>query len=132
VLDNSGLKAAIDDLVGQFSGFGILIKSDCDPKIGRLPEAVQTTVYRVVQEALNNARKYSDTDVVRIQLRRANEDLHVDIQDFGCGFDVDSGMKRGFGLLGMIERVRLLGGECLIQSELDAGTRISVRLPIRT
>jgi signal transduction histidine kinase len=131
VLDDSGIDAAIEDLIGQFSTSGIMVTSKCDPEIGRLSDSLQTTIYRVVQEALNNARHHSGTDVVRIEVKKANGDLHLDIQDFGCGFDVPSARKQGFGLLGMTERVRLLGGECLIQSEQDAGTRISVQLPIR-
>jgi len=108
------------------------VTSKCDPEIGRLPQSTQTTVYRVVQEALNNAKKYSGTDVVRIELKKINGDLHLEVRDFGCGFDVESARKKGFGLTGMTERVRLLGGECQIQSELDAGTRISVRVPLST
>jgi len=130
VLDDFELDAAIDDLIEQFSNSDIMVTSKCDPQIGRLPNAIQTTVYRVVQEALNNARKHSGTDVIRIELKKVDDQLHLEVRDFGCGFDVASARNKGFGLLGMTERVRLLGGECLIQSELDEGTRVSVRLPI--
>ena len=130
VLDDSGLEAAMEDLVDQYEASGIHVTCKCGPAIGRLSESIQTTVYRVVQEALNNAVKYSGTDVVRIDLRKMNDDLHLEVRDFGCGFDVPSARKSGFGLLGMTERVRLLGGECRIESEPDAGTRIFVRLPI--
>lgn len=129
VLDDSTMEAALNDLIDQFPTSEIMVKCDCDPKIGRLPNAVQTTVYRLVQESLNNAWKHSGTDVVRISLRRSNGDLYLEVRDFGCGFDVKS-HTRGFGLLGMTERVRLLGGECSIDSEKDAGTTIKVRLPI--
>ena len=130
VLDDSGLDAAIEDLIDQFSTSGILVTSKCDPEIGRLPDSIQSTLYRVIQEALNNARNHSGTDVIRIELKKVNGELHLEVQDFGCGFDVESARKRGFGLLGMTERVRLLGGECLIESEHGVGTHISVRLPI--
>src|SRR6185295_358849 len=130
VLDDSGLEAALDDLIGQFSTSEMMVTSKCDAEIGRLPDSVQTAIYRIVQEALNNARRHSGTDVVRIELKKANSQLQLDIQDFGCGFDVESDQKQGFGLLGMTERVRLLGGECSLHSEQDVGTRISVRLPI--
>ena len=132
VLDDSGLEVAIADLIDQFSPSGIMVTSKCDPDIGRLPKTIQTTVYRVVQESLNNARKHSGTDVVRIELSKIKDDLQLEIRDFGCGFDVESARKRGFGLRGMIERVRLLGGECTIESEHDVGTRVSVRLPVPT
>jgi signal transduction histidine kinase len=130
VLDDSNVEAAIQDLIGQFSNSEIMVTCNCDPQIGRLPESVQTTIYRVVQEALNNARKYSGTDVVRIELRKSDGNLHLEVRDFGCGFDVESARRQGFGLLGMVERVRLLGGDCSIKSEKDAGTTITARLPI--
>jgi PAS domain S-box-containing protein len=130
VLDDSPMEAALHDLIDQFPTSEIMIKFDCDPQIGRLSNAVQTTVYRLVQEALNNAKKHSGTDVVRVELRQSNGDLHLEVRDFGCGFDVKS-HTQGFGLLGMSERVRLLGGNCSIESEKDAGTTIKVRLPIR-
>jgi len=129
VLDDSTMEAALHDLIDQIPTSDIMVTFDCDPQIGRLPDAVQTTVYRLVQEALNNARKHSGTDVVRIELRQSNGDLHLEVRDFGCGFDVKS-HTQGFGLLGMTERVRLLGGDCSIDSEKDAGTTIKVRLPI--
>jgi PAS domain S-box-containing protein len=132
VLDDSGLEAAIEDLIDQFSPSGIMVTAKCDPDIGRLPKTIQTTIYRVVQESLNNARKHSGTDVVRIELRKVKDDLQLEIRDFGCGFEIESAGKRGFGLRGMIERVRLLGGECTIESEKDAGTQILIRLPLPT
>ena len=130
VLDDLNLEAAMHDLVHQFSTADMMVKVDCDPSIGRLTASVQTAIYRVVQEALNNARKHSGTDVVRIALRKANGELQIDVMDFGCGFDSKTASTGGFGLLGMTERVRLLGGECEVQSEIDAGTQIRVRLPI--
>lgn len=132
VLDDSGLEAAINDLIDHLSGSGIMVTSKCDPGIGCLPKAIQTTVYRVIQESLNNASKHSGTDVVRIELRKIDDELHFEIRDFGSGFDVESAGKRGFGLRGMNERVRLLGGECTIESEHEAGTRVSGRLPVPT
>ncbi|MDX1945509.1 MAG: PAS domain S-box protein [Pirellulaceae bacterium] len=129
-LDGMGVAAAIDDLLGQFASSGIAIEFDCDPNLGRLPQPVEMTVYRVVQEALNNARKYSGTDRITIQVRRDGFELLVEVRDFGSGFDVPSAWRRGFGLLGMTERVRLLGGDCEIQSRPGEGTRVSFRLPI--
>lgn len=130
VLDDSGLEAAIEDLLGQFETSGILVTSKCDSSIGRLSESVQTTVYRVVQEALNNAKKYSGTDVIRIEMKQADGNLALEVRDFGCGFDVDASRKKGFGLMGMTERVRLLGGEFNIESEPEVGSCISVRIPL--
>lgn len=129
LLRGSGLAEALDELVGQFATSGILVTCKCDPDLGELPENVQLTIYRVTQEALNNARKYSSTDVIRIEVRHIGNELLLEVRDFGCGFDVATARKRGFGLIGMTERVRVLGGECLIHSEPDEGTSIRVRLP---
>jgi signal transduction histidine kinase len=130
VLDDGSLKDAIDELIQQFSATGMNVECRCDPEIGRLPEAIQTTAYRVVQEAVNNARKHSRTAVVKIAVRKEGGDLHLEIRDFGRGFDVASARRRGFGLHGMSERAQLLGGKCSIQSQPGAGTTILVRLPI--
>jgi signal transduction histidine kinase len=63
-------------------------------------------------------------------LRKAKGDLHLQIRDNGCGFDVETARKGGFGLRGMTERVRLMGGECSILSGKGAGTTITARVPI--
>jgi PAS domain S-box-containing protein len=132
VLDDANLLAALEDLVDQFKTSEIMITIDCDPEIGVLPKSLQTTVYRVAQEALNNARKHSGTDVVRITLKRIDGELHLEVRDFGCGFDLAAARHRGFGLLGMTERVRLQGGELRIESEPNHGTRIKMLLPLPT
>lgn len=130
VLDDSDLKDAIHDLIHQFTSPEMMVTYRGDSELGRFSEPTRTTIYRVAQEALMNARKYSGTDVVRIEARKTDGQLHVEIQDFGCGFDVAAARSRGFGLLGMTERVRLLGGECAIESEQNAGTRVCIRLPV--
>jgi PAS domain S-box-containing protein len=130
VLDDMGVDAAIHDLIDQYSSFDIAIESVSKLSDGRLPKGLEAAIYRVVQEALTNATKYSQTDRVRIELRAENGHVHLEVQDFGCGFNVESGRKRGFGLLGMTGRVRLLGGECSILSETGVGTRIVARIPI--
>ena len=130
VLDDSDLKAAIQDLTEQFTTTTMTVDCFVDAEIGRLPETVQTTAYRVVQEALNNARKHSGTDRVRISLHKRRGRLEIEVRDYGCGYDVRAARKNGFGLQGMNERVRLLGGELLIHSEPGHGTTISVSLPI--
>lgn len=132
VLDDSSLRAALEDLIDQFKASDIMITIDCDPEIGTLPKSLQTTVYRVAQEALNNARKHSGTDVVRIVLKKNDDELRLEIRDFGCGFDLASARNRGFGLLGMTERVRLQGGELKIESEPASGTTIVMRVPVST
>lgn len=130
VLDDMGVEAAIHDLIDLFSQSEIetTFQHDC---IGRLPRSVETATYRVVQEALNNARKHSNTRLIHVTMHKQGQALFLEVADFGLGFDVDAARKRGFGLLGMTERVRLLHGECQIYSEPGKGTRVCVKLPIR-
>lgn len=130
VLDDMGIEAALDDLSDQMSGSNLRVVFDQTGQIGRLPKPLEATVYRVVQEAVNNAKKYSGSEQITVELRRTDGELHLEIRDRGCGFDVESARKGGFGLLGMTERVRLLGGECSIISVRDSGTRVIARLPM--
>jgi PAS domain S-box-containing protein len=130
VLDEGSLADAIGELLHQFSSMGLKVECECDPQVGQLPEATLMTAYRVVQEALNNARKHSGSDVVTVGVRKEGKDLHIEIRDFGRGFDVASARQRGFGLRGMSERAQLSGGDCVIRSEPGAGTTILVLLPI--
>jgi PAS domain S-box-containing protein len=130
VLDDSGVVAGIDDLVDQMSRPGLAVEFTPDREIQRLPKAIETTIYRVAQEALANARRHSGTDRVQIDLRRINGDVHLEVRDFGCGFNPLQTRPNAFGLRGMRERVRLLGGECAIESTINAGTRVVATLPV--
>lgn len=130
VLDYEGVVAGIDDLVDQVSRHGLSVEFAPDQQIDRLPKAIETALYRVTQEALTNARRHSGTDRVRIDLRRVNGDVHLEVRDFGCGFDPLLTRSNAFGLRGMRERVRLLGGECAIESAINAGTRVVATLPV--
>lgn len=130
LLDDLGLEAAIADLLDVIAADGVTIDRRIDPALGTMPAAVQTTIYRVVQEALLNARRHSGSNRVVVALSRCGDDIQLAVEDFGCGFDVDLARARGCGLIGMLERVRLAGGECRIESRPRAGTRISVRLRV--
>ena len=85
-----GIEAAIEDLIDQVSSPSLRVTFDHARRIGRLPKALEATVYRVVQEALNNAKKYSGSDRIAVELRKANGELFLEIRDRGCGFDVES------------------------------------------
>lgn len=131
-LDDLGLKAAIEDLLAQMqeAGFGVTAQLDAD--IDTIPTDLQTTAYRVVQESLSNVRKHSGSRSVEVALRRSTDAVELHVADQGCGFDPQAAGRKGFGLVGMTERVRLAGGECRIQSTPGAGTRVDVRLPLTT
>ena len=130
VLDDFGIDAAIQDIIQLIPPSELAVELDIEPGLGRLPRSLEATVYRVVQEAINNAHKHSGSDRVAISLRHSAENLEINIRDYGCGFDVEQARRSGFGLLGMTERVRLAGGECRIESTKDRGTTIAIQLPI--
>lgn len=130
LLDDLGLEAAIDDLLDSVAADGVQVVRRIDLSPGTVPAALQTTVYRVVQESLLNARRHSGSDRVVVALSQCDDDICLAVEDFGCGFDVELARTRGCGLIGMLERVRLAGGECRIESRPNAGTLIRARLRV--
>ncbi len=128
-LDDLGLQAALEDLADELRESGISVEATVDPEIDELPPALQTTIYRIVQESLNNARKHASSDLARVTVGRHPDCVTVGVEDFGCGFDPTTASE-GFGLLGIRERARLAGGECTVDSAPGRGTRVRVWLPL--
>src|SRR5262245_28108807 len=96
----------------------------------RVPAAVETTAYRILQESLVNASRHARSTSVEVELSRRQGWLHLEVRDDGAGFDEHRGQPSGLGLAGMRERARLLGGTCRIDSGPGFGTSISVALPL--
>ena len=94
----------------------------------RLEPELETGIYRIVQEALTNAVKHGQAQRAAVELVERDHSLRVSIRDDGTGFD-PAAATDGFGLVGMRERVELLGGELTIESAPGSGTRIAVSLP---
>jgi signal transduction histidine kinase len=100
----------------------------------RLPSTIETTLYRIVQEALTNAVKHASAGHVWIRARRDNAVLCCSIRDDGTGFDIREGQKaprgKGLGLIAMRERVSAIGGTLQIDSRPGHGTELSIRIPL--
>jgi signal transduction histidine kinase len=129
-LDDFGLVPALERLLGGFgekSGIAV----DLESRLGdeRLPGEVETTLYRIVQEALTNVGKHAQAKRVSVVLTRRGDGLSAVIDDDGCGFDFNAG-GTGLGLVGMRERVALVGGRMTIESREGAGTTIQVEVPL--
>jgi signal transduction histidine kinase len=92
-----------------------------------LPDEYKTCIYRVVQEALHNCSRHSNATAVRIQVLQEPQRLTLSIRDNGRGFTVAH--SKGFGLLGVEERVAHLGGKCEVHSEPGSGTVLAIELP---
>ncbi len=99
----------------------------------RLPRGMETVLYRIVQEALTNVARHAQAENVQVQLEREDSLVRVAIEDDGQGFDVDGALNSheyGLGLLGMQERVELIGGSFHLESALGRGTRLRVEAPL--
>lgn len=96
-----------------------------------LPSTYETTVFRVAQESLTNVARHARANQAIVTLARDQHALHLSISDDGCGFDTNQPSK-GLGLLGMRERVALLGGALAITSQQDQGTTVAVTLHLPT
>jgi PAS domain S-box-containing protein len=97
------------------------------------PRDVSLCLFRVLQEALHNAVKYSGVQRFAVQLHGSSNEIHLSVRDSGTGFDPEGAMNgRGLGLISMRERVSLVKGTISIASRLMGGTEISVRVPVDT
>ena len=98
----------------------------------RVPPAVETAAFRILQESLFNASRHARSTSVEVELSRRDRWLHLEVRDDGVGLDGDRGATsgRGLGLGGMQERAQLLGGTCRIDSDRSCGTSIRVALPL--
>jgi signal transduction histidine kinase len=128
-LDQLGLRAALEDLAERVGhGAEIELVAELEVDAARLDPELETAVYRLVQEALNNVAKHAGAASAHLQVRSSDNHLTVLISDDGKGFD-PSAETSGFGLAGMRERVALAGGELQIESQPGAGTRVRASVP---
>jgi signal transduction histidine kinase len=130
-LDDFGLVPAIERLTETFSaGSGIAV--DLEARLGdeRLPGEIETTLYRLVQEALTNVLKHADAGRVRVSLTREADGVTAVVQDDGAGFDAP-GPNGGLGLTGIRERLGIVGGRLTIDSASGRGTTLLAEVPLR-
>jgi signal transduction histidine kinase len=128
MLDVLGLRAALEHLVQQFGErFGIDCVFHADRDEYELDSDRSIAVFRLVQEALTNISRHAQATHADIRMEEVEDELHLLIQDDGVGFDPHA-HRRGFGLLGMSERVSMLGGEMNVDG--SHGVRISIILPL--
>ena len=123
VIDENGIEMAISHLVHeQRRHGGPKIDSRCNVQFGRLPPILENALYRIAQEALTNACKHSKSKKVTVGMTQEGRDVRLEVRDWGTGFDPESVEKGHFGLEGIRQRVRLLGGRLTIESTPGSGT----------
>jgi len=130
-LDDFGLVAAVEHLVQTFSE-ATSIRVDLEAQLGekRLPAEVETTLYRIVQEALTNIVKHAEASRVSILLVRRSGTATVVIEDDGRGFDPTELREEGMGIIGMRERVQLHEGRLTVESTAGSGATLVAEVPL--
>lgn len=136
ILDDFGLVAALRwylDRQRQAGSLDIELKAETTGS--ELPVDASNAAFRIVQEALTNVQRHARATRVRVGLRESDDELVLTVADDGVGFDVAAARRRAmeaqsFGLLGMQERVELLGGKFTLDSSPGRGTRVHARLPL--
>jgi two-component system, NarL family, sensor histidine kinase DevS len=130
-LDDFGLVPAIErlrDSVEEQGGISVDVQSNLAD--ARLPAEVETALYRIVQEAFTNVLKHASASRVSVQLTREAGSVTLIVHDDGKGFDPANVRDGSLGLVGMRERVSLLGGHLTIESSEDAGTMLEAEVPV--
>lgn len=132
VLEEFGVAEAITEFIGQFCKMPDMpeIICSCDAQFKRLEPVLESTIFRVVQEAVTNACIHSKSEIVRVTLSQRGENVTVDVQDSGIGFDPANISDNRFGLHSIRERTRLLGKDLKIESTPGQGTRIRATFPL--
>jgi signal transduction histidine kinase len=123
------LSASIAQQAQEFARrWGLRIELSLEPEVAVSPEKEQA-ILRIVGEALSNAARHAHASTVGIRLDQREGPLLVAVSDDGRGFDADIQADRGFGLRGMCERARLVGGDVRLVSEPGRGTRVEIAMP---
>jgi signal transduction histidine kinase len=131
-LDDFGLVPALERLADAFGGeSGIAIDVEANLDETRLSPEVETALYRIAQEALTNVAKHAGAEHVSVVVTRRDGSVTVVVEDDGRGFGAAGGDSGGLGLVGMKERVGLLGGRLAIESTEGSGTTIVAEVPLR-
>ena len=137
ILDDLGILATINWFFRQFQSLydSINIEKHIEVQEDEVAAPLKIAIYRIVQEALNNAAKHSEADTVRVSLRHTEEGLELTIEDNGIGFDPATPFHQGepgtgMGLDGMKERTELLGGSFTISSKREEGTVVKASWPL--
>jgi PAS domain S-box-containing protein len=132
-LEYLGLEAGMKSWCIEFSERHNLEISFQSRDVPQPSREISLCLFRVLQEALQNAAKHSGAKRMEVQLAEDTNEIHLFVSDSGTGFDIKvPGRSRGLGLTSMQERVRLVGGTIAIDSMPDAGTTIHVCVPLRT
>jgi signal transduction histidine kinase len=135
-LDRLGLATAIESMIERVSdSTTIKLSANLERIEGLLSPEAETSVYRIVQEGLNNVIKHSKATAAQIDIKRTGNQLAISVHDNGAGISApvtgaNGNQANGFGLVGIAERVRVLGGSLVVDSQPARGTAINISLEL--
>ncbi|MBI3004965.1 MAG: PAS domain S-box protein [Ignavibacteriales bacterium] len=138
ILDDLGLVSAVRNMCEEFSArTHIKVSLKSSRFSSRLVPEVELSVFRIIQEALNNVEQHSQATRLALQIQKKNSHLVVNIKDNGKGFDPHAAYRqrsraRGFGLDGIRERVSTLGGSVNVRTALNEGVHLLIEIPLIT
>jgi signal transduction histidine kinase len=131
IIDDAGVVEALTHLVAEdCSDPSLRVELSFSAGFDRLDPMLEGAIYRIVQEALTNVKRHSQSGTAAVELTREGHRLLLKIRDEGVGFDPNRVSNERFGLRGIRERARLFGGHATIDSTPGDGTRITVDLPL--
>jgi signal transduction histidine kinase len=138
VLGDYGLQAALNVFINEIGKLtDVELFYETEGEIGRLPQKIEDNIFRIIQEALNNALKYSDAESISVSLIQRGDNLIVSVKDEGKGFDTailserSTNIESGRGFFNMYERTEYINGKLEIQSGGGKGTVVSLTVPVR-
>lgn len=135
MLDDLGLSAALEHHVERFiENAGIPCALNLGQEEFEVGDQVATALFRIVQESLTNVARHSGATLVNIHVEDSGSEILLSVQDNGCGLVMgpSTGHNKRYGIMGMRERVKMLGGHFEIIGTPDAGTRVEVRIPYQS
>lgn len=128
-LEGRPLSEAITDLLTQCQEAGLVAELELAGKPSPLPSQIEHTLYRAAQECLSNARRHARASRLDVRLDYQPDRVALVVSDNGVGFDLTQ-QQEGYGLAGLRERLQLLNGSLMIQSERSEGTQVEVAIPL--
>ena len=129
-LENRSLAEALGALTRRFTGdTGIRVRTDV-ADVGPLPTEVESELFRIASEALTNVRKHARARDASLRLDMVRGRLRLVVSDAGAGFQARGSRRRGFGLSGIEDRARAVGGRAVIRSAPGRGTTVTVTVPM--
>ena len=130
MLDDLGLKDAIQSHLAEYeTDTGIITHADLEFGCADIPAVVSENVFRILQEALTNVSKHAHAEEVFVHVKATDSEVALMVRDHGVGMRPEGGKRRSLGIMGMRERVELLGGRFELSSEPSEGTQVGVSIP---